>query len=80
MRSKQKKAPAGRQGAISDEDTLEECPVALIQSIRLARAALTHEEFWEWIDGLRHPIAPARTGLEDSMELYRDYLAGEMAQ
>jgi len=73
-------APAGRQGAISDEETHVGCPSALVASIRLARVALTEAEFWEWIDGLHHPIAPEWTGSDDSMSLYREYAARETGQ
>jgi len=68
------------EGIVSAASGEEAQTSSLVESVRLARVVLTEAEFWEWIDGLRHPIAPARTGLEDSMQLYRDYLAGEMAQ
>ncbi|MEI6279085.1 MAG: hypothetical protein WCQ16_06855, partial [Verrucomicrobiae bacterium] len=73
-------APAGRQGAISDEETIEECTSPLAESIRLARVALTQVEFEEWLDNLLFPVEFVQTGSEDSMILYREYVARESGQ
>ena len=73
-------APAGRQGAISDEETDHQYTSPLAESIQLARVALTQVEFREWMGNLRFPVESVQTGLEDSMVLYREYAARESGQ
>lgn len=49
-------------------------------SIQLARAALSEEEFWEWLEnsGLLQDAGP--DGMEDCLLLYREYLSSEEAR
>ena len=71
-------APAGRQGAISDEETFEECTSPLAESIRLARVALTQIEFREWLDNLLFPVEFVPTGQQDNAKLARAYREGRL--
>lgn len=73
-------APDVWQVATSDKETFEGGNSLLADSIRLARTALTQEEFREWMESLRFSVDYAQTGLEHSMELYREYVPREAGQ